>query len=167
MALNAQILLSILAHESSSGDISQTLRATPASYSLTLGNGTGANQAQVAWSDSRTIGAGADDQLFVKSLADDRGNVDFSAIKLIYIKNTGAVLLTINGGDPLPWAAGPFGLDAGSSVSVPAGGVLMLTNASAAGWAVSGALEQISFSNTSETVAGTYEIILIGEGTVT
>jgi len=43
MALNAQITLSILAHETSSGDLSRTLRATPANYALSLGDGTGAN----------------------------------------------------------------------------------------------------------------------------
>ena len=45
MALNAQIMLSILAHETSAGDMSKTLRATPATYSASLSDGTAAYQA--------------------------------------------------------------------------------------------------------------------------
>jgi len=164
VTLNAQILLQILATENSSSDLSTTVRRTNVSESLTFTNGTGANQAEIVWSDSRTIGAGADDQLFLESLDDGRGTVGFSAIKLVYVKNTGTVSLTITGGDPLVWAAGPLGLEVGSTISVPAGGVLMLTNASAAGWVVDGELEQIPLSNVSETVAAAYDIILIGEG---
>ena len=48
MALNSQINISLIAHETSSGDLSQTIRVTPASYAAALTTGTGANQAQVA-----------------------------------------------------------------------------------------------------------------------
>ena len=75
MPINAQVLLSVLSHESTSGDISQTLRVTPATYALSLGDGTGANQAQVAWSDSRTFPAGGEDSFAIRSLTDDRGTV--------------------------------------------------------------------------------------------
>jgi len=165
MALDAQILLSILAHETSSGDIAQTLRATPATYSLGLSNGTGANQAQVVWSDSRTIEAQGDDTPDVRALTDDRGTVSFSAVKLIYIKNTGSVALNLIGnGD---WNTGPQKLPDTSNYEVPAGGVWLATNPTAAGWAASGTEKYVTIHNQSASTAATYEIILIGEGTVT
>lgn len=150
MGLDAQILLSILAHESSSGDISRTLRATPATYSLILTDGTSANQAQVVWSDSRTL-AGSTDALDATALTDDRGTVNLSALKAVYIKNTSTATLTAT-----PSAAAAFG----GTYHIRAGGAVSAFASDATGMA-SGTL----------TVAGsagqTYEIVLIGEGTVT
>ena len=71
MALSAQINLLLMAHETSSGDLSRTLRATPASYSLAIADGTGDNQAQVVWSASRTATTSNDD-LMLSALADTR-----------------------------------------------------------------------------------------------
>lgn len=165
MALDAQILLSILAHESTSGDISQTLRATPASYSLTLSTGTGANQAQVVWSDAGTIGIAGDDILNVAGLTDDRGTVAFTAVKLIYLRNTGSVPLNLIGnGD---WATGPQKLPNTSNYEIPAGGCWLATNPTAAGWSVGASPKYLTIQNQSASTAATYEIVLIGEGTVT
>jgi hypothetical protein len=165
MPINAQVLLSILSHESTSGDISQTLRVTPATYSLSLGDGTGANQAQVAWSDSRTLGSGADDTPNVAGLSDDRGVVAFTAVKLIYIRNTGAVAINLIGnGD---WATGPQKLPDDSNYEIPSGGCWLATNPTAAGWSVGASPKYLTIQNQSESTAATYDIVLIGEGTVT
>ena len=145
MPINAQVLLSILSHESTSGDISQTLRVTPATYSLSLGDGTGANQAQVAWSDAGTIAAGADDILNVAGLTDDRGTVAFTAVKLIYIRNTGPVPLNLIGnGD---WATGPQKLPNTSNYEIPAGGCWVATNPTAAGWSVGASPKYLTIQN--------------------
>jgi hypothetical protein len=167
MALEAQILLSILAHESSSGDISQTLRATPATYSLSLGNGTGANQAQVVWSDSRTIGVTPDD-INLLSLSDDRGAVAFSSIKLAYIKNTSAadqIDIVAGEGVANTWGGFGYGDEGGvSSLPLSQGGAVFVANPTAAGIAVSQGARILRVNGTAGT---TYEIILIGEGTIT
>ena len=87
MALSAQVSLSILAHETSSGDLSRTLRATPATYSVVLSDGTAAYQAQVVWSDARTL-AGSSETLNLASLADTRDGasvtVTLTAVKAAY-----------------------------------------------------------------------------------
>ena len=157
MPINAQVLLSILSHESTSGDISQTLRVTPATYSLSLGDGTGANQAQVAWSGVIATPATVN----LKSLTDDRGTVSLSAIKTILVVNDGPDDLRWNGGS---WAAGPLGTPSGSSYGVPAGGAWIATAPSATGWAVGGAPQTMLFDSTG---TATFSIILIGEGTIT
>jgi len=158
MPLNAQILLSILAHESSSGDISETLRATPTSYSLELTDGTGANQAQVVWSDARTIAAGGTDNLNLASLSDDRGSIAFSQVKAIYARNTHATENMKIGGS----GAGAFGgLPATVNRTLPPGGAYLMTAPTAGGFD-GGLFAQ--FSSPGGEV--TYEIILIGEGTI-
>jgi hypothetical protein len=169
MALNAQILLSILAHETSSGDISQTLRATPATYSLTFGDGTGANQAQIAWSDSRTIPGGGQDQIPLRVLTDDRGSVSFTAVKAMYIRNTSQSPIQLALGEALQeaWTSGPgYAVDGNNygETNIAAGGCLFFSDPTAGG-AVVPQNEDTIYINGGAGL--TYEIILIGEGTVT
>ena len=161
MALDAQILLSILAHETTSGDISRTLRATPASYSLSLSDGTGANQSQVVWSDSRTA-TNAPSSINLTSLPDDRGTVALAAIKVMYIRNSGSVAVNWNGGT---WTSGPLSAPGDCVLTIPAGGCAVFVAPTAAGYAVPAGSQTIDIDTASGSSA--YEIILIGEGTVT
>lgn len=151
MALAAQIQLSILAHETSNGDISRTLRATPVSYAMSLGDGTGANQAQVAWSGSRTL-SGSSETLNPSSLPDTRDGaavvVTLTAVKAAYIRNSHASI-------GLTAAGGPFG----SGMTVPSGGVVVRTDPTAAGLSAAGVTVTAS-------AGATYDIVLIGEGSV-
>ena len=167
MALDAQVLLSILSHESSAGDISRTLRVTPASYSLTLSDGTGANQAQVAWSDSGTFPQGGEATIPIRSLADDRGTVTMTSVKLLYIKNTGSVLFTIRAGSALQecWDGLGYSNDTGEpgETTIRPGAVLVLADPTAAGIAVNTAADTIYLLGNE---GQTYEILLIGEGAI-
>jgi hypothetical protein len=167
VTLNAQILLQLLATENSSSDLSTTVRRTNVSESLTFTNGTGANQAQIVWSDSRTIAAGSNESIDLLSLDDDRGTLVFSAIKAIYVRATGASSVFWTGfgvGDD--WDTGPLQAPAASGLFIPPGGLLLVTNPSAAGWAVAAPSNEIAIQNSSETAAATYDIILIGEGAI-
>lgn len=152
MPLNAQLALSLLAHESSSGDLSRTLRVTPATYAAAISDGSGAGKAQVAWSDARTM-SGVSESLNLSSLSDTRDGaaavVTISAAKAMYIKNThSSASLTFSGG---PLTA--------SGVSLAAGGVCFLCNTSAAGLGAG----TISVSG---SAGATYEIAIVGEGSV-
>lgn len=162
MALDAQILLSILAHETSSGDISRTLRATPASYSLTLADGTGANQAQVVWSDSRTTSTSSQDSLDLANLSDDRGVVSFTAIKAMYVRNAGNAAMLWDGGS---WSSGPLSAPGDCAVAIQPGGCVVFIAPTATGFAVGSSPQTIDFGASGSQTQ--YEIILIGEGTVT
>jgi hypothetical protein len=166
MPLSAQVLLSMVAHESSSGDLSKQMRVTPATYAVAFSDGTGANQAQVAWSGARTIGVSESDDLVLTALADDRGAVSFSSIKALYIKNTSATDISLGRdqqGDEMPsspWDGTP--MSSTSGYALPGGASICVCNPSAAGIAV--------FSGNKLRVSGgsgsTYEIALIGEGTI-
>lgn len=152
MALNAQILVSILAHESSSDGLSQTVRATPANYSRTLTDGTGENQAQVVWSATRTL-SGPSENLDSSALPDNRGGVaatvTMTAVKLAYARNSGTATLSFAGA-PFP----------ATGITVAPGGCVSQVDSSAAGMNASGV-------TVTGSAGGTYEIVLIGEGTVT
>lgn len=151
MALTAQIALSILAHETSNGDLSRSLRATPANYATTLTDGTGAGQAQAAWSGVRTL-SGSSAVLNLSSLADVRdgaaATVTLTAVKAVYVRNAGTTSLTFAGA---PFPAG--------GLVVAAGAVAVLCDPSAAGMAAASV-------TVTGTTGGSYEIVLIGEGSV-
>jgi hypothetical protein len=167
MALNAQIILSILAHETSAGDLSRTLRATPASYALSLTDGTGANQSQIVWSDSRTVTTSSDD-LRLKTLADTRDGavavVAFSNIKLVYVRNTSAsATLAIGGATGVTAFAG---LPIGVPLQIAPGGCYLYSCPGPDGATAGVGIETVArFAAVSGSCS--YDIILIGEGSVT
>ena len=166
MPLNAQLTLSILAHETSSGDLSRTMRATPVSYAVSLADGTGANQAQVVWSASRTAVTGNGESLDLRSLSDTRDGaavtVSFSGIKAVYVRNTHATNSLLVGGSTI---GGFVGLPFASALSVPPGGAYFFSSPSDAGLAVNSNSYISRFTGSGG--ACTYDIVLIGEGTVT
>lgn len=152
MALNAQITLSLIAHETSAGDLSRTLRATPAAYTIGLSDGTAAYQAQVVWSDSRTL-SGTTESLNLASLADTRDGAavttTITAVKAVYVRNSHASASLTFSGAPFP----------AGGVTVAAGGGYTQVDPTATGMTAG-----------TVTVAGaagaTYDIVLIGEGSV-
>lgn len=153
MALSAQVALSIVAHETSAEDIARQTRVTPVAYALAVSNGSGANQAQVAWSDSRTL-AGSTETLTLSGLADTRDgvsvSVNLSALKAIYVKNTHASLsLTV----------APAGLATNSQYVIAPGGAAVHITPTAGGQAYTSIV-------VSGTVGGTYDIVLVGNGSV-
>jgi hypothetical protein len=158
MALDAQILLSILAHETSSGDISQTLRVTPATYSLALSDGTGDNQAQVVWSDSGVATSGGV-AISLVSVADTAvgspRTIQFTGVKCIYVRNKGSLGIAVT-------SSGMAGFPS-SGLNVLRGGAVVLAAPSTDGYAPSG----LGYSLTLTGQDVPYDIILIGEGTVT
>jgi hypothetical protein len=160
MALNAQIMLSILAHETSAGDLSRTLRATPASYALSLADGTGANQAQIVWSDSRIAPANDEDSINLLAATDDRGTCSFTSVKAIYVKNTGASEILWTGGE---WPTGPNPGN-GAAIKIRPGGVVFMAAPDATGWATANSALRIDNATATN---GSYEVVLIGEGTIT
>lgn len=159
MPLNAQISLSILAHETSSGDLSRTLRATPANYAIALAEGTGANQANIVWSASQALNGAADwtpSGANFASFQDDRGLVAFTAVKAVYIKNTGSHPVTFA---TMEWPQ--FGH--GEEVVIHAGGVFFVCRSDAAGWATANSM--LMFSTGDQPATG-IEVVVIGEGTI-
>lgn len=153
MSLNAQITLSLLTHEAVAGDMVRGMRVTPVNYAASLSDGTGANQAQLVWSDSRTL-AGSSESLSLSSLPDTRDgasvSVGMTAIKALYFKNTGTATSLVVAGAPFP---------AGGQ-TIAAGAVAVQVDTSAGGM-------QASAVTVTGSAGATYDIMLIGNGSVT
>jgi hypothetical protein len=146
MSLSAEILVNLVAIETDTADIAKNTRVTRADYFVSLTEGTAANQAQIVWSDSRV--SGGTDTLQLSALSDTRDGaavtVNLTALKAIYLKNTGDThTLTVTGA---------------YTGSVAPGGVLVNVNPTATGTA-SATLYVTS------TVGATYDIVIVGEGT--
>ena len=138
----------------------------PLNYNINsaLATGTGASQADLLFSDQRTLSAsGTEDLDLAGSLTDPLGaTLTFVKIKAIIIKaasgNTNDVEVkpaTSNG------FTGPFN-DASDTLVIPAGGMIALT-APVSGWAVTaGTGDLLTITNGSSGTSVTYDIILIG-----
>lgn len=147
MSLSAEVFFSIVAVETDTADIARNSRVTRADYFQALTEGTAANQAQIVWSDSRV--SGGTDTLQLDSLSDTRDgasvSVVFSAVKTIYVRNTGSThTLTLTGS---------------FSGSVAPGGILAVVNPTAAGASASSLF-------VASTAGATYDIVVVGEGTI-
>lgn len=167
MSLSASILLSILANETDAGDISREVRTTKAEYFLPLTDGTGTNQAQLAWSDRLTIQQDGTADVQMRLLADDRGSVAFTAIKAIYVKNNSeASQVDLAQGSAIQnsWGSIGFTGDGESSTVIAPGGVLFLSSPTASGLSVTASSDRLFFAG---TPGENIDIILIGEGSIT
>jgi len=147
VSLSAEVFFSIVAVEADTADIARNSRVTRADYFQALTEGTAANQAQIVWSDSRV--SGGTDTIQLDSLSDTRDgasvSVVFSAVKTIYVRNTGGThTLTLTGS---------------FSGSVAPGGIFAVVNPTAAGASASTLV-------VTSTAGATYDIVVIGEGTI-
>lgn len=127
-----------------------------------LANGTGANQADVIFSDTRSVATGATDDLDLNGggLLDPFGAA-FAPVKVkaLYIKSNAAntTNLTI-GNDALPLPV----VSADDTITLQPGGVLLLVWPAAAGIAVgAGATDTLQIVNGAGATA-TYDIIILG-----
>lgn len=132
-----------------------------------LRDGTGANQANQMFTDTRTLAASATENLdlaggIVNALG---ATVTFTAIKLIRIRaaaaNTNNVVIGGAASNPF---VGPF-VDATDKISIPPGGVFEILNPSAAGWAVTASTgDLLLVTNSSSGTPVSYTIEIVGEG---
>lgn len=157
MSLSAEILCRIVGIETDTADIARNTRVTKTEYFRALSDGTAANQAQVIYSDARVC-AGTD-TFQLSSLPDTRDGaavtISLTAVKALYVRNTHATnVLAIS-------ASAGFGSEV---VRVQPGGILLLVNPNDAGNAsgVGGPVSQF----VSATAGTTYEIVIVGEGSI-
>jgi hypothetical protein len=161
MSIEGRINIDALFHDATTNNLSSEVRVAAATYSLPLTDGTGANQAQVAWTSSATASGSGADELIMQGLSDDRGQVSLSAVKVIYIRNKStaySLVVTVDNWTALDSTLYPF------NAVIQPGGVLVYTNPSAAGW-TTGASSALSLVAQGEGQTVDYDILLVGEGT--
>ena len=160
MSLEGRINVDCLFHDKATNDLSSSLRVASATYSLPLADGTGANQAQVTWTNTATNNGSTADELIMQSLSDERGTVSLTAVKAIYIRNKSSLYglrVTVDSWTSLDSALLPFNL------VLPAGGVCVYTNPTATGWTTT-ASSALSILASAEGQSVEYDILLVGEG---
>jgi hypothetical protein len=129
---------------------------------IDLANGTGADQANQVWSDTRTLTTGANETLDINgSLTNAVGSsVTFTKVKVILIKNKGTTTLSVGGA-----ASNGFISFVGSAtdvIKIPPGGLLLLSAPDATGFAATAATaDQLKITN-SAGASIDYDIVLIG-----
>jgi len=164
-SFNGSIKLSVsgnLARSIDLGNVNYNLNYTK-NYSLT--NGTGANQANIVFSDTRTLTASSTENLdLYGGLNDAFGAViNFTTIKGLMVvasaANTNDVII---GGDATNTFLSWVGVEA-ASVLVKPGGTLFLMSPNAASYSVTtGTADLLMVTNSSSGTSVTYDIILIG-----
>ena len=130
---------------------------------LDLASGTGLNQANVVWSDTRTLTTAQTDSLDLAGggLTDPFGAAFAPAkVKAIIVASSSAntTNLTVFGDA----AHVPFLGTVATSMTLTPGGFIVLTNPSLAGWVVTAATADIIKIVNAAGASATYDIVVIG-----
>jgi hypothetical protein len=130
---------------------------------IDLANGTGADQGNQVWSDTRTLTTGANETLDINgTLFNAAGeSVTFTKVKIILIRNKGTVTTLSVGGAATNGFISPFG-SATDVLKIPPGGLLLLTAPDVTGFAATAATaDQLKITN-SAGASVDYDIVLVG-----
>ncbi|MEP3857289.1 MAG: hypothetical protein ABJM39_09630 [Porticoccus sp.] len=165
MTQSASISLSVAVSQSVAGDVNTAKNSIAVNSLLQLLNGTGADQANQAFSDERTLAASTSESLdLAGSLTDAFGaSITFTKIKamLVIADEGNGDNIEVGGAASNGFAS--FLGDASDVVLVPPGGLFLLTAPDADGFAVTASTgDLLKINNADSGAAGTYTIVLIG-----
>lgn len=161
MAVSGSIKATMNFAQTATGGLATASSSLNESISLSFADGTAANQANVLWSDSRTLTATSEDLDLAGVLASVYGvTVALARVKGLYIKNTHATAsLTIGGASSNAWAT-LFG-DATDKLVIPPGGFVLLAAPLATGYTVTaGTGDKLKIDSGASTII--YRIALLG-----
>jgi len=161
--LTAKAVVSLLGNYTNPLDLVTVKDIFDKSYTLELADGTGANQGDLQWHDTRSLGTSASEDIdLAGALVDAFGStLTFAAVKAICIKNnsTGTQVLSVGGGTSTPWAG--FFANTSDILTINPGGVLFMMDGT--GWAVSaGTNDKLKIANAAGASV-TYDILIWGD----
>lgn len=166
MTLRARILTEFDILLSGSADLGSPSVPIAQAFRQAYDTGTGANEAQIAFGDIRTVSGSATDSIDLAGGLTGLlgGTLTFTAIKEIFIFAAADNPGNLQVGEQISNAfVGPFQASAVGNLIVP-GGIFHVRNPSAAGWTVTaGTGDLLPVKNLSGSSAS-FTIILIGEG---
>lgn len=165
MTLTAEIKFDLHAEQTDPVDLVSPLAKFDYAKVIEFASGTGLNQADKIWSDTRTIGPSATDSLDLAggSLEDALGDAaTFAKLKAIIVKavagNTNNVVMTRPASNGVPWAS-----TAGDAVPIKPGGLFVWVAPDAAAVAVTaGTGDLLDLVNSAGGTSVTCDVILIG-----
>lgn len=148
-------------------DLSTVADASQVSYARSLSDGTGADQADKIWHDSRTLAAGGNDDLDLTALAQtifgSAISISFSKVKALLVVNTSTTTgdqLRVGGAAANAFSA-PFNGVSASLVLVGPDSPLLLANKKD-GWTVTAGTGDILRIHNPTANAITYRIVIVG-----
>lgn len=165
MSLTASLQAAIAYTQTSTAGPAELAAKNPGSSPVLLADGTGANQADLVYSGTRTLSASGSEELDLAGGLEDAfgATLTFAKIKGILIKaasgNTNNVVV---GGAASNAFQGPFGAT-NDTIAVKPGGQFLISAPNAAGWPVTaGTGDLLKIANSSGTTGVTYDIVIIG-----
>lgn len=164
MPLTTNIKVDLTANETGSLDLAQRSANHSLSFAKQLVSGTGNGQADVIWSDTRTLAASANEDLdLAGTLAGAFGNSVFVRVKaLIVTADAGNTNNVVVGGAAATQWVGPFGA-ATHTLAIQPGNGFCITASGATGWAVgAGASDLLRIANSGAGTPVTYSIVVVG-----
>lgn len=164
MALSTQLDVRLAATLTGTADLSTPTDALVNAVKLILTSGTGANQADMMWHDTRTLSASATEDLdLAGSLTGTLGGtLTFARIKLVMVTALAANTNNVNVTRPASNGV-PLFLAAGDGVAVRPGGVFLWAATDATGVAVTaGTGDLLTFTNSAGSTGVTYSVMIVG-----
>lgn len=165
MSLSAELTARVRASHTGVLDLGTAELPIAVSAVITLTNGTGANQVDRLFSDTRVINASSNDDLDLAGVLTDAfgATITFARIKAIYVKaaagNTNNVVV---GGAASAQLANVFG-DVSDKIVVRPGGFLLLAAPDVTAYAVTATTADIlRIANSSSGTSVSYDIVLLG-----
>lgn len=165
MAISAKILTGVKLSVTGSPDLGTTQYRMILDWGIEFTEGTGANQINQFWTDTRTLGASVSETIdLAGTLMNVNGSIaTFSKVKFLGLKahTDNAVNVILGGAASNAWL-GPFSSSA-DTASIPAGGVWSQAEP-VTGWTVTPTvadLLQVASGGASPVV---YDIIIFGVG---
>jgi hypothetical protein len=167
MALATTINLAVTALLTGANDLATEVKATiKGTFSDTLASGTAADQADVVFSDERTLAASADETLDLAGALENAlgGAAVFAELVAILIIAAAANTNDVVVGDATaPIIGGPFGAAGDHLIAIPPGGVFFWMTPKNPAVAITGTTaDGLKIANGSSGSSVTYKILLIG-----
>lgn len=163
MSVATTIQQSIQIVETTTHDLGTPTLTHSGSVRHTLANGTSNNQNDLAWSDQRTLGASATEDIDLSALTGVFGNaIAFAEIaSIVVIADSGNTNDVLVGNASTEGFVGPFD-DATATIAVHPGRCLVL-DGPAAGWAVTNNTDdKLGVTNSAGGTGVTYKIFITG-----
>ena len=165
MALVSKIVLSINSTLTSALDLTEAAAPHTIKKTISLATGVALDQADLIFSDQRTLGAGANEDLDLAGVLTDPFGIvmTFVKVKMLYVFAAAANgdYIQVGGAAAtqfVNWVADPT-----DKVNVCPGGMLLLATPTLAAYAVgAGATDFLRITNADGAAAATYDIVIIG-----
>lgn len=166
MAFSGSLRITLQALLSGVADIGSRQQDINYTISRPIGSGTGANQADQVFADTRTLAASSSEDLDMAGVLTNAlgATVTFASVKALIIQaaagNTNDVVV---GGAASNAFASMFG-DATDTIKVPPGGFLVLGDFGATGFAVAASTgDLLKIANGGSGTPVSYDIIVVGD----